>query len=370
MRMMDEGSAVDVVYLDLQKAFDKVPHDKLMKKIRDIGIGGETANWIENWLTDRTQRVVVGGAYSEWKKVSSGVPQGSILGPVLFSIFINDLDRSLMNDVLKFADDTKVWGRVDNAEDVSRLQEDLKTLGRWSENNLMPFNVSKCRVMHLGCRNIKAEYSLLGQKIPETDEEKDLGVVISDTFKPTINCSKSSKSANKIVGLINRNIINKTEEEMLILYKTLVRPILDYCIPVWRPYLRKDINQLERIQKRFTKMISGCKKKTYMQRLEKLNLTTLEERHNRADMIQVYKVLNDRTNVYPAKFLELSDRQGRKNSLKLYKKRNRLELSRKGFTARVVDQWNNLPDRVILSADVIKFKSGLDFYMRDVRGQT
>src|SRR6266516_5703093 len=114
-----------------------------------------------------------------------------------------------MNDVLKFADDIKVWGRVDNAEDVSRLQEDLKTLGRWSENNLMPFNVSKCRVMHLGCRNTKAEYSLLDQKIPKTDEEKDLGVVISDKFKPTIN--KSSKSANKIVGLIKRNIINKTE---------------------------------------------------------------------------------------------------------------------------------------------------------------
>src|SRR5437867_6276867 len=157
VRMIDEGSAVDIVYLDLQKAFDKVSHDKLMKKVRELGIEGKVADWIENWLTNRVQRVVVGGVHSDWKEVTSGVPQGSILGPILFSIFINDLERNLMNDVLKFADDTKVWGKVDNVEDVSKMQEDLNRLGLWSEKNLMPINVSKCRVMHLGSRNQKAE---------------------------------------------------------------------------------------------------------------------------------------------------------------------------------------------------------------------
>ena len=116
-------------------------------------------------------------------------------------------------------------------------------------------------------------------------------------------------------------------------------------------------------------MISGCKKINYGQRLEKLNLTTLEERHQRADMIQVFKVINDRAKVYPAKFLEVSERPGRKNSLKLYKKRHRLKLSSNGFTARVVDRWNDLPDRVILSADVNEFKSRFDCHMREVRGQ-
>ena len=172
VRMIDEGSAVDIVYLDLQKAFDKVPHDKLMKKVREIGIDGEIADWIENWLTNRVQRVVVGGVHSDWKEVSSGVPQGSILGPVLFSIFINDLDSNLINEVLKFADDTKVWGRVDSVEDVSKMQEDLNRLGLWSEKNLMPFNVSKCRVMHLGNRNQKAEYDLLGQRIVDKRRER------------------------------------------------------------------------------------------------------------------------------------------------------------------------------------------------------
>ena len=140
-----------------------------------------------------------------------------------------------MNDVLKFADDTKVWRKVDNVEDVSKMPEDLNRICLWSEINLMPFNISKCRVMHLGNRNQKAEYDLLGQRIVETKEEKDLGVIFSDTFKPTTNCEKVSKAANKIVRLIRRNIINKTEEEMLILYTTLVRPTFDYGILVWRP---------------------------------------------------------------------------------------------------------------------------------------
>lgn len=370
IKMLDEGSAVDVIYLDLQKAFDKVPHDKLMKKVRATGIGGEVAHWIEAWLTNRVQRVLVGNGCSEWKEVSSGVPQGSILGPLLFSIFINDLDNGLRNAVLKFADDTKVWGRVDNAEDVRNMQDDLRKIGLWSEENHMPFNVGKCRVMYLGVKNMKADYKLLGQGIEETKEEKDLGVIFSDSFKPTSNCSKASKSANKIVGLIRRNIINKTQDEMLILYKTLIRPILDYCIPVWRPFLKKDIKQLERIQRRFSKMIIGCKKKNYEQRLEMLNLTTLEERHHRADMIQVYKILNDKSNVYPINFLQLSDRPGRKNSMKLYKRRNRLELCRNSFTARVVDRWNDLPDKVILSNDVNMFKCRFDCHMREARGQT
>ena len=178
--------------------------------------------------------------------------------------------------MLKYADDTRIWGRVDNVEDVSKMQEDLNRLGLWSENIIMKFNISKCKIMHIGNRNQKAEYKLLGQMIQETKEEKDLGVIFSDTYKPTTNYCKVSKAANKIVGLIRRYIINKTEEEMLILYKTLVRSTLDYCIPVWRPYLRKDIKQ-ERIQKRLTKMINGCKRINYGQRLEKLNLTTLEE---------------------------------------------------------------------------------------------
>jgi len=275
------------------------------------------ADWIENWLRGRTQRVGINGCYSEWADVTSGVPQGSILGPLLFSIFINDLEEGIVNNLLKFADDSKLWGRADTLEDRHSIQNDLDKLERWSVSNQMPFNVSKCKVMHVGRRNSRMEYRLMGEIIAQTTDEKDLGVYFSESFKPSLNCNKASKSANKIVGMIKRNIINRSSEGMLILYKTLVRPILDYCIPVCRPYLRKDVMKLEKVQKRFSKLIDGCKGKTYDQRLKKLGITSLEDRHNRADMIQVFRVLNDQHEIFPEKFLELSDRAGRKNSLKL-----------------------------------------------------
>jgi hypothetical protein len=369
MNMLDEGLAVDIVYLDFQKAFDKVPHSRLMEKVRHLGIKGKVADWIANWLSNRKQRVVINGMHSDWGDVKSGVPQGSILGPLLFTIFINDLDNKLVNNIIKFADDTKIWGQANTLDGVRTIQQDLVRLNEWSELNCMPFNVSKCKVLHIGSKNLRAEYMLSGKQITETKEEKDLGVFFSESYKPSLNCKRASKTANMATGLIRRNVFNKSEEGMMTLYKTLVRPSLDYCIQVWKPFLKKDIVQLEKIQKRYTKMITGYKALTYEQRLEKLGLTTIEERHHRADMIQVYKVLNDKLNVFPKDFLILNQRPGRKNSLKLFKRRNSLEVSRQCFASRVVERWNSLPDEVVLSKDVNVFKGRLDYHMRNVRGQ-
>ena len=156
----------------------------------------------------------------------------------------------------------------------------------------------------------------------------------------------------------------------MILYKTLVRPIIDYCIPAWRPYLQKDITLLERIQKRFTKLIDGCKTKNYSERLDKLSITSLADRHYRMDMIEVFKTLKSVNSVYPENFLMLSDRPGRSNKKKLFKTRNHLDLCKCSFTSRVVDTWNALPDAVVQSADVNTFKHGIDKLMRDFRGQS
>src|SRR6267154_5992709 len=149
VNMIDSGSSVDIFYLDFQKAFDKVPHGRLMDKVRDAGIGGKIADWLENWLSDRVQRVSINGSCSEWVDVTSGVPQGSILGPLLFTIFINDIDSKVTNDLLKFADDLKMWGRADTIQDRMHLQKDLDMMGEWSSVNQMPFNVSMCKVMHI-----------------------------------------------------------------------------------------------------------------------------------------------------------------------------------------------------------------------------
>ena len=149
--------------------------------------------------------------------------------------------------MLKFADDSKVWGKVDSSGEVLTNHEDLIKLGEWSDKNSMPFNVSKCKVMHIGSKNSREKYKLKGLSISITKEEKDLGVFFTENFKPSVNCNKVSKSASRIIGLIRRNISNKTVEGMLILYKTLVRPTLDYCISVWKSYTKKIKGKLEKI---------------------------------------------------------------------------------------------------------------------------
>ena len=155
---------------------------------------------------------------------------------------------------------------------------------------------------------------------------------------------------------------------MLTLYKSLVRPSLDYCIQVWKPYMQKDVLLLEKVQKRFTKMVEGCKGIQYESRMNKLGITTIAERHTRADMIQAYKIINDKRKIFSAHFHVFSGRKGRKNSIQLFKRRCNLELRRHSFTVRIVDQWNNLPDEVILSKDAETFKCKFDYYRRNVRG--
>jgi len=145
---LDDGNSVDLVYLDFAKAFDKVPHRRLAKKLEAHGIGGCILQWIENWLSKRRQCVGINGVYSSWRDVTSGVPQGSVLGPILFVIYINDLDSDLVSHIGKFADDTKMYKSVNCIADVEMLRNDLTRLDEWSREWQMQFNIDKCVVMH------------------------------------------------------------------------------------------------------------------------------------------------------------------------------------------------------------------------------
>ena len=180
------------------------------------------------------------------------------LGPLLFLIYINDLESGLLSSLLKFADDIKVFCQVNGERDREQLQADSNRLTEWSEKWQMPFNTSMCRVMHLGKANNKFEYTMGNYTLEVTNEEKDLGVITSN-LKPSKQCHQAYAKASRALGLIYRSISFKTPSVLLRLYKSLVRPHLEYCSSAWAPHYVKDRILLERVQHRFTRMVSGMK---------------------------------------------------------------------------------------------------------------
>ena len=319
-KWIDVGSPVDIIYLDFQKAFDKVPHQRLLLKLKAHGIGDSITDWIEQWLTDRRQRVVVDGEVSNWKSVLSGVPQGSVLGPILFLIYINDLDDSITSNVLKFADDTKLFRKVNTDGNKQHLQNDLDRLVKWSEKWQMLFNFWKCKCLHTGHRNLNVNYKMGDTVLGTTVKEKDLGVTISADMKVSEQCGIAASKGNQILGLIRRNITYKEKKLIIPLYKAIVRPHLEYCIQAWRPYRKKDIDTLERIQRRATKIIPELRDLSYEERLKECGLTTLETRRLRGDQIEVFKILNGYENIDRNMFFSLKkDSRTRGHEVKLVK---------------------------------------------------
>ena len=248
-------------------------------------------NWVAGWLSQRQQRVCINGEQSTWKPVFSGVPQGSVLGPVLFLIYINDIDLRINNWLLKFADDTKIFSKISDKASSDSFQGNLTKLIQWSHNWQMEFNIQKCKVLHIGRSNPSYRYLMDSQYLEDVSDEKDLGVMFTNDLKSAAQVTEACKKANRALGMINRTIKCKSKSVLLSLYKTLVRPHLKYCTPVWSPHYAKDKQVLEKVQHRFTRMVPGMKDIPYKDRLKQLGLWTLEERRNRADLLEMFKML-------------------------------------------------------------------------------
>jgi len=365
---LDEGNPVDVIYLDFAKAFDKVPYRRLFSKLRSHGIGGNVADWIEVWLTNRKQKVGLNKNYSDWSSVSSGVPQGSVLGPLLFLIYINDLDEGIISKLGKFADDTKVARGVSNDNEVDILREDLGKIWQWSVDWQMLFNLDKCTVMHLGSKNPECEYKMGNNILKKSKQERDLGVIMDSSGKSTEQCIMAVKKANAVLGMIKRNINFKSKDVIVKLYKALVRPKLEYCIQAWCPYLKKDIDILERVQKRATKMIEGYKNMCYEDRLSNTGLMKLEKRRARGDLIQAFKMIKGIDKVDYRHFFEIADTERshktRGHNLKIIKVGCKKDIRKHFFSQRVINAWNGLSQFVVDAVTVNAFKNRLDKFDR------
>ncbi len=201
-----------------------------MFKVKELGIDCNVYNWIENWLSDRKQRVVINGTASDWAPVTSGVPHWSVLGPVLFTIYINDIDVWLNNFISKFADNTKIGNSIITDHDRMSLQEDLIKISKWSQRWGMPFNVNKCHVLQVSSRNQKYDYEMIGTKIEIVQCVRDFGVTIASSLKFSQQWKEAAGKANIMLGFINRNFSSKNKDVIIPLYISFVRPHLEYAV--------------------------------------------------------------------------------------------------------------------------------------------
>ena len=336
-----------------------MPHKRLLLKLTAYGISGLTLQWIESFLKNRKQRVVLGEYVSFWAEIFSGVPQGSVIGPLLFVLFINDLPEILMNISKLYADDTKIM----NEESTLSLQSDLDLAFKWTQDWLVKFNIAKCMVMHYGHNNKKSPLFIDGQQLNTTESERDLGVIFSNNLKWRNQIITCVGKANQILGMIRKCFVHMDVKLLRSLYVTFVRPLLEFAIPVWSPIQKGDIDLLESVQHRATRLIPSLKKISYENRLKALDLTTLSERRQRGDMIQLYKIFNGIDKLETSKTIAVQLNQTRGHRFKYQKEITKQVHRENFFFNRSANLWNSLPSEVVNAETVNSFKAGLDCWM-------
>jgi hypothetical protein len=360
---VDRGYPIHACYLDISKAFDRVNHCILLRKLKEHGIDGKLLAWLEDYLTDRTVQVRVDGALSKPVPVTSGVPQGSVLAPILFIIYANDIPSLIRCKITLFADDIKLWTHIRTVEDCKLLQKDLDALHEWSLANKLPFNTSKCKMLNVG-KPFAYAYELGQQQLAWTNEEKDLGVWITNTLKTSLQCNSVYKKTSHVLALLKRIFGRFTKETLPIIINTYIRPCMEYAVQTWSPWLQKDVELLQRIYHRATKCVTGLQHKPYAERITYLNLFDFHYRRIRGDLILTYHILN--TPNHPLQTLFKPGRYcvTRKHQFALAIPVSHVNCRRYFFAVRVTFLWNSLPESVVSCANIYLFKTSLDDYMR------
>ena len=375
-QILDQGGNIDSIYCDFMKAFDKVPHKRLVYKVSKYGIKGDVLGWIDAFLSNRTQCVSIGEAQSDVMPVTSGIPQGSVLGPLLFVIYINDLPDVVDKDtfIFLFADDTKAFRDIKSVPDQIILQKDIKSLTEWSAIWLLKFHPDKCVAMQMGNSCIHCDYIMEGHILDSSKCEKDLGVHIDNNLNFEKHIYEKIKKANKILAVIRRTFTHMDSSTFCQLFKGLVRPHLEYAQAVWSPQTKKLINKIEDVQRRATKLIPGFYNMEYPDRLKKLKLPTLAYRRARGDMIEVYKMLAKKggyDQTLPCLFTRVTRTSHWSHSKQVFHQGSNKNLLRNSFSHRVQNIWNNLPEQVVSATNedgletLLAFEKELDRHWID-----
>ena len=376
------GNDTDSIYLDFSKAFDKVVHHILINKLHSYGIRGKLLSWIKEYLSDRVQTVVINGAHSYPAKVISGVPQGTVLGPILFLVYINDLHQCIHHSLIShFADDTRILKAISTSEDVSLLQQDLNETISWSNRNhmilhedkfeLMCHTTSKCNLsQQLPFSNQYFEYTTPnGVNIQHSDIIKDLGIRITPNLSWSPQINTLADSARRLISWVLSVFQDRSEETMMCLYRSLIRSRLEYCSALWNPSKMEDIITLESVQRLYTSKISGLSEYTYHQRLRKLKLLSLQRRRERFIIIQMWKIIN---NISPNDLeftITNNPRRGIKvkvPSMNTSASQRSQSLYDSSFGVMGPRLWNILPKKISLITNKNSFKTSLSKYLERI----
>lgn len=375
---IDRGLQVDAIYTDISKAFDRVDHMILLHKLAGIGVHGNLLRWFESYLTGRSQKVVVAGLESLPFVASSGVPQGSNLGPKLFLVFVNDLPDVIRNSHYSlFADDLKIYRTINDSHDASLLQEDLSNILEWTIMNNLPLNIKKCKFISFTKKHvpISASYNLDGTSLEEVSEMRDLGVILDKHLTFNKHIDKIVKKSFAMLGFVWRNCKDfRNVSALKMAYCALVRSNLEYCSSIWSPHYQCHIDRIEKVQKRFLYYLSGHQGRrrslaNYTNRLHYFELTSLENRRFNADQIFLYKIFNNKI-MCPqllSKFNLVIPRRGSRvvNYRPFYLRSARTNVGQFSIINRISRQHNQLfaknPHRFDLFACTLsKFKSNLN----------
>ena len=347
---------IDAVYLDYAKAFDTVSHPKLIHKLKSIGISGRLLSFIENFLSERKQCVKLENQLSTEISVISGVPQGTVLGPILFTIYINDIVKTLKSTKIKmYADDCKLYREVKNSQDHKEFLEDLESVASWANMWQLSLSVPKCQVISIGRNAQEYEYKVGQNDIGRCNSIKDLGIWVDSSLKPSLHCHKVSTTANYKCISIHKNFVSKDPKFLMKLFDNYVKSNLCYCSVITNPTLKKDINTLEKVQRRFTKHINNMHNLSYEDRVKQLNIHSLEYERLKTDLIYAYKIMNGLLPTQGVAFC-ISNRNTRQRLTTKFKTTERQNF----ITNRIVNIWNQLPENIVESNSLNAFKRNLE----------
>ena len=362
---LSQNQQTDVLIMDFSKAFDKVSHHHLIRKLDYYGIRGKTNRWIKEFLTDRRQCVVIEGEKSSQVPVTSGVPQGSVLGPPLFLYYINDIAEKLTSTVRLFADDTVAYLAIKGEADARILQADLDKLGQWEQKWVMEFHPDKCQVLTISKKkkNIKFPYYLHGHQLEHVSEAKYLGITITNDFRWNTHINNINAKASRSLSFLKRNLQINAINIKETAYKAIVRPLVEYAPCVWDPSTKTNIDKLEMIQRRAARYVLNRYHNTSSvdDMLNQLKWPTLQDRRKTSRLSMLYKIVHSQVEVQSHhQHLIPCNRQSRHNNSKSYQVPDTTKgYIQDSFYPRTIREWNSLPEDTVTAPSISSFKNKL-----------